>query len=308
MTKSDIKFGDRHDIHRGSELFPEALEIIDEPPDCLHVIGNVDALNGPALAIVGARKATPYGRGCAIRFAKRAAQGEITIVSGGAIGCDQSAHRGALDAGGRTIVVLGCGADVVYPTKAKELFTEVVAGGGALVSELPWGAPPLRWAFLKRNRLIAALSQATLIVEAGLPSGTFSTADAALRQGKEVWVVPGSIFSKESRGSNHLIVQGAVPIVDDESFQDALNCAFGCLRYATNGSLDNPGSGYRGPLAEIMAALSAAPSRPEELVGCCAASVAEVICHLSALELAGAVERLRDGRYVLGAANMTANR
>jgi DNA processing protein len=154
------------------------------------------------------------------------------VVSGGAIGCDQAAHGGALEIGGRTVVVLGCGADVVYPARAAAIFSQALAEGGAIISEAPWGSSPSRWGFRRRNRLIAGIAQATLIVEAGLPSGTFSTADAALAQGKEVLAVPGSIFARESRGANRLISQGAVPIVDDESFEDVLTQIFGPVPYS----------------------------------------------------------------------------
>lgn len=309
--------GKRYSIQRGSELYPEALEQIDDPPDRLYVVGSPQLLSEPALAIVGARKATPYGKGCAERFAKRTAQSDVTVVSGGAIGCDQSAHRGALEAGGVTIVVLGCGADVVYPTRARSLFEQIVCSGGCLVSELPWGSPPLRWAFVKRNRLIAALSQAVLIVEAGLPSGTFSTADAALQQGKEVWVVPGSIDSRQSRGSNRLLLQGAVPIVDGECFSDLLSATFGSLFPKTmivarqEGARNDAYARFTGTddvRIELIAALEATPSRPEALVGIRGLSITEVIQQLSALEVNGYVERLCDGRYALRTANPAANR
>ncbi|MCL2757307.1 MAG: DNA-protecting protein DprA, partial [Coriobacteriia bacterium] len=198
--------GARSELLPGSPLFPAGLLEIEEPVKRLYCIGDVRVLGSPALAIVGARKATPYGLSCAHRFARRAAQEGITVVSGGAIGCDQAAHRGALEGGGKTIVVLGCGADVVYPARAFSLFEEVLATGGAIVTEAPWGSPPSKWGFRRRNRIIAALAHSTLIVEAGLPSGTFSTADATLAQGKDVLVVPGSIDSMESRGSNRLLL------------------------------------------------------------------------------------------------------
>ena len=202
--------------------WPVGLAELTHPPEKLYLIGNPDALSQPAIAIVGSRKATPYGLICAQRFARRAAFQGLTVVSGGAVGCDQAAHQGALELESQTIVVLGCGADVVYPNKAKPLFEQILANGGLIVSELPWGAPPASWAFVKRNRLIAALAEATLIIEAGIPSGTFSTADATLALGRELLVVPGSILSKQSAGCNYLLSQGAWPIIDDKSFDTAL--------------------------------------------------------------------------------------
>jgi DNA processing protein len=225
----------------------------------------------------------------------------ITVVSGGAIGCDQAAHTGALEAGGATIVVLGCGADVVYPARAKNLFTQIVAQGGAVISEAPWGSPPSRWGFRRRNRLIAGIARATLIVEAGLPSGTFSTADSTLAQGKEVLAVPGSIFARESKGANRLISQGAVPIVDDESFEDALIQLFGLplivrptVLSAADAAPSDEGSTVQN---QVLGALTQTPLRAEGLLGICGEDVVEVIRYLSSLELAGLVTRLRDGRY-----------
>ena len=125
---------------------------------------------------------------------------------------------------------LGGGCDRLYPAEHRGLFQRIVDGGGAVASEHPWDVAPRPWMFRLRNRLIASLARATLIVEAGLPSGTFSTADEALAAGREVLVVPGAITASTSRGANRLIVQGATPIVDDESFEDALLSLFGCLR------------------------------------------------------------------------------
>ena len=296
------------DLH--DPRYPEGLLQLQEVPECLRVMGSVEALGLPSLAIVGARKATPYGLNCAKRFARIASMRGIAIVSGGAIGCDQAAHKGALEVGGRTIVVLGCGADVVYPTRAQDLFTQILEEKGALVSEAPWGSPPSRWGFLKRNRIIAAIAQATLIVEAGLPSGTFSTADATLAQGKEVLAVPGSIFAKESSGANRLIVQGAIPIVDDESFCDALSQLFGVpelfpaigtdagAAFMAGGTLNQKAvNAVGGTQARVLETLAQEPLRAEALRGICGNDVVEVIRYLSSLELAGLVERLRDGRY-----------
>ncbi|MDR2587439.1 MAG: DNA-processing protein DprA [Coriobacteriales bacterium] len=290
----------RYEIERGHPHYPEGLHRVEQPPERLYLRGACETLGIPGLAIVGARKATPYGLNCARRFARLAAARGIAVISGGAIGCDQAAHRGALEMGGKTVVVLGCGADVVYPQRGRELFEEVLATGGAIVAEAPWGAPPSRWGFRRRNRLIAGIARATLIVEAGLPSGTFSTADATLAQGKEVLAVPGSIFAQESKGANHLILHGALPIVDDESFEDALSQVFG--RSTVIGAPASLGftagaQAQNGRQTKTLAALVQQPLRVEELLGICGDEVTEVVRYLSALELAGLVTRLRDGRY-----------
>ncbi|MDR1185244.1 MAG: DNA-processing protein DprA [Coriobacteriales bacterium] len=303
MTHSSLTKTDRQEIKSGDACYPEGLLQVDQPPKLLYVRGECEVLSTPGLAIVGARKATPYGLNCARRFARMAALHGINVVSGGAIGCDQAAHTGTLEAGGVTIVVLGCGADVVYPARAKDLFAQIIVQGGAIVSEAPWGSPPSRWGFRRRNRLIAGIAQATLIVEAGLPSGTFSTADSTLAQGKEVLAVPGSIFARESKGANRLISQGAVPIVDDESFEDALIQLFGlpqvarpAVLSAVDAAPSDEGSNMQ---TQVLGVLTQEPLHAEGLLGICGEDVVEVIRYLSSLELAGLVTRLRDGRYAV---------
>ena len=298
--------GSRFMLDETDPWFPTMLSEITDPVETLYGLGDASLPALPALAIVGARKATPYGLGCAHRFARRAAQAGVTVISGGAIGCDQAAHKGALEAGGKTIVVLGCGANVLYPARARPLFEEVLARGGALVSEAPWDAPPTRWSFRQRNRIIATLGWATLIVEAGLPSGTFSTADETLAQGKDILVVPGSIDSKESRGSNRLLIQGAMPIVDSESFDDALVSIFG--HYMESGipretEYMNTTSESQGTLQltraerSILKACTARPMRAEELICADCPDVLQVIRLLSALEMRHTLVSMRDGRY-----------
>lgn len=221
--------GPRSELTWDDARFPAALVCIPDPPKRLYVVGDTAALQ-EGLAVVGARKATPYGIGCATRFAQAAAERGVVIISGGARGCDAAAHRAALEAGAPTVVFLGGGCDELYPAEHESLFQRIVDAGGALVSEYPWDRTPRPYMFRARNRLIAGLARAVLIVEAGLPSGTFSTADEALAAGRDVLVVPGAITSPSSRGANRLLHQGAVPIVDDETFADALFSLFGCLK------------------------------------------------------------------------------
>lgn len=230
--------GPRYELERGAALFPMMLESIPNPPERLFIVGNPQVLTA-GLAIIGARRATPYGRGCAKRFARLAAEKGIVVISGGARGCDSEAHRAALDAGAPTVVFLGGGCDSLYPAEHAGLFQSIVDAGGAIVSEHSWSFPPKPYTFRLRNRLIAGLAKAVLIVEAGLPSGTFSTADEALAAGREVLVVPGAITSSTSQGANRLMYQGARPIVDDESFEDALFDVFGTLKYSPQSCIAN---------------------------------------------------------------------
>lgn len=218
--------GPRFVLDRDSKEYPEALLRLRNPPQKLYVVGNCAALQ-EGLAIVGARKATPYGIGAAQRFAALAAKRGVPVISGGARGCDAAAHTAALEQGSPTVVFLGGGCDKPYPKQNLALFERVVRSGGAVVSEHEWDCNPRPWMFRDRNRLIAGLAKATLIVEAGLPSGTFSTADEALAAGRDVWVVPGSIMSAASAGSNRLLYQGAVPVIDDETFLESLDALFG---------------------------------------------------------------------------------
>lgn len=224
--------------------FPAALRVIPRPPKRLYVLGDPEALT-EGLAVVGARKATPYGIGAAKRFARLAAQRGIAVISGGARGCDAAAHEAALSEGAPTVAFLGGGCDVPYPREHAGLFERISLSGGAVVSEHAWDAPALPQQFRTRNRLIAGLARATLIVEAGLPSGTFSTADEALAAGRDVLVVPGAINSASSKGANRLLVQGAFPVVDDESFSDVLFSVFGCLKMQDADELGGEGGSSR---------------------------------------------------------------
>ena len=211
---------------RGDDAgFPALLRSTDRAPSALRGFGDPGALE-PGLAVIGARKATPYGLKCARLFAGWAAAAGYVVISGAAVGCDTAAHQAALDAGGRTVAVLGCGADVVYPRGSGPLLARI-ARSGAVISELEWGHPPAKWTFRARNRIIAGLASALLVVEAGLGSGTFVTADFALEAGRTVMVVPGSIFAPECAGSNRLLSQGATPVSDVSELRATLEGALG---------------------------------------------------------------------------------
>ncbi len=300
--------GARTVLRPGDALFPQALRDIPRPPKALYVLGNPHALQ-EGLAVVGARKATPYGLGLARRFARLAAERGVAIVSGGAKGCDAAAHEAALAAGAPTVAFLGGGCDMPYPAQHAGLFERIAAAGGAVVSEHPWDAPPLPQQFRTRNRLIAGLACATLIVEAGLPSGTFSTADEALAANRDVLVVPGAITSPYSRGANRLLYQGATPIVDDESFSDVLFSLFGCLKQETfseEGAGPDVAKGrskHDNSLGPLEAALAAEPLGLEELysLACkhCGSKQprAWLMERLAAGEKAGLFARYPDGRW-----------
>ncbi len=269
-------------IMRGEDGYPAELEDLTDPPHALFGCGDPGLLGG-GLAVIGSRRATPYGLASARMFAGWAAGHGVPVVSGAAVGCDLESHRAALDAGGPTVAVLPCGADVDYPRRASETLARI-RSEGVVISEAPWGSEPQRWSFVRRNRLIAALSVAVLVVEAGLPSGTFSTADQALDINRDVYAVPGSIFAPECRGSNRLIRQGALPMTDIAELAQALGReTTACV-----------------PPREadaVVAALIASPMRPDDVARAFGLDIVQTVRTLGLLETSGRICRYTDGRY-----------
>lgn len=198
-----------------TEGYPELLRHAAVPPPLLFAAGPGD-LSAPGVAIVGTRRASEYGRGVARRLARDLAAAGICVVSGMARGIDTAAHQGALEAGGSTVAVLGCGVDVVYPRQNRRLHAEVMRTG-AVVSELPMGTSPERASFPRRNRIISGLTLGVVVIEAPLKSGALITASCALEQGREVFAVPGDVTDGRSAGCHRLIRDGArlVEGIDD---------------------------------------------------------------------------------------------
>ena len=188
--------------------YPELLKNIHDPPPLLYVKGTIESLDRNAISIVGSRRATHYGKTVAGKLAGDLARMGITVVSGLAYGVDAAAHKGALGAGGRTIAVLGCGVDVVYPRANSKLYEKIPASG-AVISEFPMGCQPDAGQFPVRNRIVSGLSLGTLVVEAPRKSGALITARLAMEQNREVFAVPGNIFSPYGEGCHRLIKDGA---------------------------------------------------------------------------------------------------
>lgn len=289
------RFDERLEVRLGDARYPACVTELAAAPPVLYVRGSCEVLGAPALSIIGARRATPYGLALAEMAGRIAAEAGIVVVSGGARGCDQAAGRAALKAGGRHVVVLGTGADVVYPASAAPLIDSALESGGAVVSLEPWGTQPIKWAFPKRNRVIAALSAALFVSEAGMPSGTFSTADAANELGREVLAAPGSIFSPLSRGANYLIANGATCIADEEALEVAISRIYQVLRYERGRATGVAGLGADECRALTM--LVANPMKPEELARALRVNSLDVLMLLSGMEIQGAVERMVDGRF-----------
>jgi DNA processing protein len=192
------------------------------------------------------------------------------------------------------VAVLGNGADIAYPRDARELL-RAVAATGCVVSELPWGCQPAKWTFRARNRIIAGLAGALLVVEAGLPSGTFVTADYALAAGRDVLVVPGSIFAPECRGPNRLLRQGATPITDVSELAQELASSLGPPTSDRTADIVSAQKAGTGDL--LLAALRANPARPDDLARDLALDIVEVARRIGSLEAGGEVAKYPDGRY-----------
>jgi DNA processing protein len=250
---------------------------------------------GPRVAIVGSRRPSPYGEAVAEQLAADLARAGVVVVSGLALGIDAAAHRGALAGGGVTVAVMGTGVDIVYPAAHGKLAEEIVAAGGALVSQFPDGTAPRRHNFPARNWTMAALSDAVVVVEAAEGSGALITADAALELHKEVLAVPGSVFSPLSVGTHQLIRDGALLA---QNARDVL-AALGEVQEVLDDPLAPPQSlGIDAPSGRdgIVAHLSdVLPLSAAEIARKLQLPVAEVLVRLTALELDGAVRRHHDG-------------
>jgi DNA processing protein len=250
---------------------------------------------GPRVAIVGSRRPSPYGEAVAEQLAADLARAGVVVVSGLALGIDAAAHRGALAGGGVTVAVMGTGVDIVYPAAHGKLAEEIVAAGGALVSQFPDGTAPRRHNFPARNWTMATLSDAVVVVEAAEGSGALITADAALELHKEVLAVPGSVFSPLSVGTHQLIRDGALLA---QNARDVL-AALGEVQEVLDDPLAPPQSlGIDAPSGRdgIVAHLSdVLPLSAAEIARKLQLPVAEVLVRLTALELDGAVRRHHDG-------------
>ena len=200
-------------------VYPASLREIYDPPIVLYVKGAwSECLDQPCIGVVGSRRCSTYGQNSALMLARDLSQRGMTVVSGFARGIDAAAHRGALEAGGRTVAVLGTGIDELYPRDHKKLAEEILAQGGALVSQFPLGTPPVSENFPYRNRIISGLSLGVVVVEAAENSGSLITARLAMEQNREVFAVPGNITSRNSFGTNYLIKGAGAKLV--QQWQD----------------------------------------------------------------------------------------
>ena len=281
-------------ISRQDLRFPAALAAIHDPPDNLWVHGDTNVLRAPAVAIVGSRAASPYALEVARCLGADLARRNIAVVSGMARGVDSAAHKGALEGGGLTIAVFGCGVDVIYPPEHQALAAQI-AQRGALVSEFPLGMPPLKHHFPQRNRIISGLSLAVVVVEAAEGSGSLITADFALEQGRTVLAVPGNVLGGRNCGAHALLRDGAklVECADDilEELPAGLTAEAGGAKESksTRPASHDPvlGSMEEGDSYDL-----------DEISERSGVDRMRLLPRLLELELAGALRRVEGGRFV----------
>lgn len=305
LTEQWLQAGpDRYVVPLGDAAYPASLLDIEDPPLVLYLLGvlvnqarTAPGLIANSLAIVGSRNPTPQGEGNAREFARSFGSAGLCVVSGLALGIDGAAHEGALLGGGYTIAVVGTGLDRVYPKKHLAL-AHRIALQGMLVSEYPLGTPPMMANFPKRNRLISGLSRGTLVVEAALKSGSLITARLASEQGKEVFAIPGSIHSPQSRGCHALIKQGAklVEVAQDvlEELQFSVTVTGALTTDLAASAHETAGEASADPL---LAALGFDVVSLDALLARTGLDTAQLQVRLLELELAGEIARLPGGLF-----------
>ncbi len=273
------------------DLYPEILKEISDPPPVLYVLGDPTVLNETLIAIVGSRASTSYGNRIAFDLGKKLAYSGVSVVSGLALGIDTESHRGALAGSGKTIGVLGCGVDVVYPRQNLPLFQEIVQNG-AIVSEYPLGTTPEGFRFPARNRIIAGMSRGVVVVEAAKKSGSLITAQLALEEGREVYAVPGQVDSYKSEGSHWLLKQGAKLVQSEKDILEDLSIA-STLAAKASGELHNGGMNALEPQAKLLLEqLDSYSLSRDELIQKSGLPVSQLSEILLILELEGFIEVL----------------
>lgn len=275
--------------------YPALLRELPDAPPVLYVKGTLVEADRWAVAFVGTRRATVYGRDITYQLVTPLIHAGITIISGLALGIDAAAHKAALESGGRTIAVLGCGIDVVYPPEHRRL-AEAITRNGALVTEFPPGTEPEAKHFPVRNRLISGLSLGVTVVEAPASSGALLTADAAAEQGRDVFAVPGNVTAKSSTGTNRLIQSGAKLVMSAEDILDELNLTRDTVAVQSQVREVAPDDPQEAALAGC---LGDQPVHIDELCQRTEMPITQVSSLLSLMELKGIVRRLDGMHYTL---------
>ncbi len=292
LKKDGITF-----VYYGSDLYPEAFLSLTDKPYSLYLKGQMPDLEYPSVGIVGARSCSGYGKEMALKCSQTLAINGIQIISGMAIGVDSYASKGALEVGGKTFVVLGSGIDVIYPQDNIELYYQIILNGGGVISEYPMGTAPIGWQFPHRNRLISALSDKLLIIEARKHSGTLTTASYALAQGKDIYAVPGRITDPLSEGCNRLIADGAGLLLDPKDIVEEFygkSRLHNITEYKKISKEQVQGSQY----TRIENVLSFDSQTTEQIAAKCEMPVDEVSVCLTEMELIGMCSQISQGLYV----------
>ena len=272
--------------------YPRALLEIPDPPGLLFVRGEIKPQDAIGVAIVGSRHATSYGRTIAERLASSLARAGVTIVSGLARGVDAAAHRGALEAGGRTIGVLGSGVLNIYPPEHAELALDVIQSG-AIVSESPPRSPPISGAFPQRNRIITGISMGVIVVEASDRSGALISARHAMEQNREVFAVPGRVDSRMSRGCHRLLRDGAKLVETADDVLEELGPLVSPAPSADGQAVHHPAELLLNDLEQkVLSAIGSDPTQVDQVVSECGVPVPQVLSTLSVLEMRRLVRRV----------------
>ncbi len=290
-------------VTREDAGYPKNLREIYDPPLVLYVRGTLTERDALAIGIVGSRRTTLYGQEMSRKLAYQLARVGVTVVSGLARGIDTAAHTGALQAKGRTVAVIGCGIDTVYPPENKKLADEIAAKGGAVVSEFPFGVKPDRQNFPMRNRIISGWSLGVVVVEANLKSGALITAKQAMEQGREVFAVPGRADSILSRGTNRLIKDGAKLTEDAEDILTEFEYLLPKRDKLTDaGAPARPALQFTEHEAKVLAQISDEETVVDEIIRGSGLTSACVSATLLALEMKRVVRQLPGRQYVRNSA------
>lgn len=274
------------------EGYPPLLKQIDQPPPVLYALGELTPQDEWAVAVVGTRRVTAYGRQVARELANALARSGVTLVSGLARGVDAVAHEETLRAGGRTLAVLGSGVDRIYPPEHRRL-ADSIARQGAILSDYPPGTPPEAANFPPRNRIISGLARAVVVVEAGERSGALITASFAADQGRDVFAVPGNIVAPQSKGTNRLIQQGAQPLLSPLDVLEALDLTRVVEHQVARAAL--PADALE---ARLLALIGCEPTHIDEIHRQVDLPVSEVSATLALMELKGMVRQVGGMNYV----------
>lgn len=289
-------------VSRQHPDYPPRLAAIGNPPNGLFYKGSLPQSVRPAIAIVGSRACSEYGRAMAMRFARELAASGVDVISGMAAGVDGYAHRGALNAGGQTYAVLGCGADICYPVMNRDIYARI-PGQGGVISEYYPGTKALAFNFPRRNRIISALSDGILVVEAKEKSGTWITVDMGLEQGKDIYAIPGRIGDELSVGCNRLIRQGARLVTEPADILAELAPHYGFV--VDRSGCGDPNSrekkiprGLTSDQVKVLKNLEVMPKTTGELAMATGLDAAQILAALTMLELKGLARPIGNGAFV----------